>query len=215
MYKKKPFFIVFEGVEGCGKSYQSKKLFNNLKKKKIDTVLTREPGGTKSAELIRNLILKDYFHVSDSEKFDKYTDTLLYLAARNEHVKLKIIPSLKNKKVVICDRFIDSTIAYQVFGKKVKFKFIDNIHKEIIGNLKANLTFVLKVSSTSSKKRLLKRKKKNRYDNFSKSFYAKAQNAFIKIAKNKKNYYVLESSKNDNRLENEILKITKKHLKIK
>ena len=215
MYKKKPFFIVFEGVEGCGKSYQSKKLYNNLKKKKIDTVLTREPGGTKSAELIRNLILKDYFHVSDSEKFDKYTDTLLYLAARNEHVKIKIIPSLKNKKVVICDRFIDSTIAYQVFGKKVKFKFIDNIHKEIIGNLKANLTFVLKVSSTSSKKRLLKRKKKNRYDNFSKSFYAKAQNAFIKIAKNKKNYYVLESSKNDNRLENEILKITKKHLKIK
>ena len=177
--------------------------------------MTREPGGTKSAELIRNLILKDYFHVSDSEKFDKYTDTLLYLAARNEHVKIKIIPSLKNKKVVICDRFIDSTIAYQVFGKKVKFKFIDNIHKEIIGNLKANLTFVLKVSSTSSKKRLLKRKKKNRYDNFSKSFYAKAQNAFIKIAKNKKNYYVLESSKNDNRLENEILKITKKHLKIK
>ena len=186
MYKKKPFFIVFEGVEGCGKSYQSKKLFNNLKKKKIDTVLTREPGGTKSAELIRNLILKDYFHVSDTEKFDKYTDTLLYLAARNEHVKIKIIPSLKNKKVVICDRFIDSTIAYQVFGKKVKFKFIDNIHKEIIGNLKANLTFVLKVSSTSSKKRLLKRKKKNRYDNFSKSFYDKAQNAFIKIAKNKK-----------------------------
>ena len=215
MYKKKPFFIVFEGVEGCGKSYQSKKLFNNLKKKKIDTVLTREPGGTKSAELIRNLILKDYFHVSDTEKFDKYTDTLLYLAARNEHVKIKIIPSLKNKKVVICDRFIDSTIAYQVFGKKVKLKFIDNIHKEIIGNLKANLTFVLKVSSTSSKKRLLKRKKKNRYDNFSKSFYDKAQNAFIKIAKNKKNYYVLESSKNDNRLENEILKITKKHLKIK
>ena len=87
MYKKKPFFIVFEGVEGCGKSYQSKKLYNNLKKKKIDTVLTREPGGTKSAELIRNLILKDYFHVSDSEKFDKYTDTLLYLAARMSMLK--------------------------------------------------------------------------------------------------------------------------------
>jgi len=215
MYKKKPFFIVFEGVEGCGKSYQSKKLLNNLKKKKIDTILTREPGGTKSSELIRNLILKDYFKDSNLEKFDKYTDTLLYLAARNEHVKIKIIPSLKNKKVVICDRFIDSTIAYQVYGKKVKLKFIENIHKEIIGKLKANLTFVLKVSSSSSKKRLLKRKKKNRYDNFSKSFYTKAQNAFLKIAKNKKNYYILESSKNDNHLENKILKITKKHLKIK
>ena len=80
-------------------------------------LLTREPGGTKSAELIRNLILKDYFNKSQKEKFDKYTDTLLYLAARNEHVKNKIIPALKNK-VVICDRFIDSTIAYQVYGKK-------------------------------------------------------------------------------------------------
>ena len=79
MYKKKPFFIVFEGVEGCGKSYQSKKLLNNLRKNKIYSILTREPGGTKSAELIRNLILKDYFNKKNKEKFDKYTDTLLYL----------------------------------------------------------------------------------------------------------------------------------------
>ena len=74
MFKQKQFFIVFEGVEGCGKSYQSKKLFNNLKKK-IKTLLTREPGGTKSAELIRKLILIDYFKKSKSEKFDRYTDT--------------------------------------------------------------------------------------------------------------------------------------------
>ena len=87
MYKKKPFLIVFEGVEGCGKSFQSKKLFNKLNQKKINVVLTREPGGTKSSELIRNLILKDYFQKDIKEKFDKYTDTLLYLAARNEHVE--------------------------------------------------------------------------------------------------------------------------------
>ena len=68
MYKKKPFFVVFEGVEGCGKSYQSKKLLHNLKKKKIKTILTREPGGTKSAELIRNLILKDYFNKNKKRK---------------------------------------------------------------------------------------------------------------------------------------------------
>ena len=86
-------------------------------KKKIPTIITREPGGTKSAELIRNLILKDYFNKSQKDKFDKYTDTLLYLASRNEHVKNKITPALK-KYVVICDRFVDSTIAYQVFGKK-------------------------------------------------------------------------------------------------
>ena len=114
MSKKKPFFIVFEGVEGCGKSYQSKKLFNKLKKKNIASILTREPGGTKSSELIRNLILKDYFEKNSKEKFDKYTDTLLYLAARNEHIKNKIRPALLKKKIVICDRFTDSTLAYQV-----------------------------------------------------------------------------------------------------
>ena len=100
MYKKKPFFIVFEGVEGCGKSFQSKKLFQKLKKEKIDTILTREPGGTKSSELIRNLILKDYFTNNLKDKFDKYTDTLLYLAARNEHVKNKIKPALLKKKLL-------------------------------------------------------------------------------------------------------------------
>ena len=214
MYKKKPFFIVFEGVEGCGKSFQSKKLYINLKKKKISTILTREPGGTKSAELIRKLILNDYFRKSKREKFDKYTDTLLYLAARNEHVKTKILPALQKNKIVICDRFVDSTIAYQVFGKKVDLKFIKNIHKKILKNLKPNITFILKVSPKSSKERLLKRKSRNRYDNFSQSFYSKAQNSFIKIAKSKKNYYILNSSNNDNLLEKKIFNIVSRFLRI-
>ncbi len=214
MYKKKPFFIVFEGVEGCGKSFQSKKLYINLRKKKISTILTREPGGTKSAELIRKLILKDYFGKSKREKFDKYTDTLLYLAARNEHIKTKILPAMKKNKIVICDRFVDSTIAYQVFGKKVDLKFIKNIHKKILKKLKPNITFILKVSPKSSKKRLLKRKSRNRYDNFSQSFYNKAQNSFIKIAKNKKNYYILNSSNNDNLLEKKIFNIVSRYLRI-
>ncbi len=213
MFKRKSLFIVFEGVEGCGKSYQSKKLFSNLKKKKIRTLLTREPGGTESAELIRNLILKDYFNKKTKEKFDKYTDTLLYLASRNEHVKFKIIPALKKKIVVICDRFTDSTIAYQVFGKKVEHKFIQNIHKIILGRIKPDITFLLKVSSKSSKKRLKKRKTRNRYDNFHQSFYNKVQKSFLKISKNKKNYYILDSSKNDNSLEKKILEITLSYLK--
>ena len=215
MYKKKPFFIVFEGVEGCGKSFQSKKLFNKLKKNKVDVLLTREPGGTKSAELIRNLILKDYFTRDRKEKFDKYTDTLLYLASRNEHIKNKIKPALQKNKVVICDRFIDSTIAYQVYGKKVDIKFINNIHKKILQGISPNIVFILKVSSNSSKKRLRKRKSKNRYDNFPQSFYKKAQKSFIRIAKKRKNYYILESSANDNSLENKIFNIIKRHLKLK
>ena len=214
MYKKKPFLIVFEGVEGCGKSFQSKKLFKKLKNKKIASILTREPGGTKTAELIRNLILKDYFNKSGKDKFDKYTDTLLYLAARNEHVINKILPALKKKEVVICDRFIDSTMAYQAYGKKVNFNLINNIHKVILKGLKPNIVFILKVSTNSSKKRLLKRRTKNRYDNFPQSFYTKAQKSFLKIAKNKKNYFVMDSSKNDDNLEKKIFNIVSKKLKI-
>ena len=215
MYKKKAFFIVFEGIEGSGKSYQSKKLLKNLKLKKINSILTREPGGTPSAELIRNLILKDYFSKSSKEKFDRYTDTLLYLAARNEHINLKIKPALKKKKVVICDRFVDSTIAYQVYGKKVNQRFIDSIHKYILSGLKPNLTFVLKVKPSSARRRLLKRRSKNRYDNFNQSFYSLAQKAFLKLAKNKKNYFILDSSKNDKNLEKKIFSITSKYLGVK
>ena len=214
MFKKKPFFIVFEGVEGCGKSYQSKKLVHNLKRKGINSILTREPGGTKSAEKIRSLILKDYFNKKQKEKFDIYTDTLLYLAARNEHIKNKIKPALKKKTVVICDRFIDSTFAYQVYGKKVNKSFIDNIHRFILQGVKSNITFILKVSPKSSKLRLKKRKTKNRYDNFPQSFYTKAQNSFLKLAKNKKNYFVLNSSLNNNDLEKKIFKIVCKYLKV-
>ena len=215
MYKKKPFFIVFEGVEGCGKSYQSQKLKKNLKKKGINSLLTREPGGTRSAESIRRLILTDYFNKGKKEKFDKYTDTLLYLAARNEHIKNKIKPALKKRRVVICDRFIDSTLAYQVYGKQVNRYFIDHIHKFILQGLKPNITFILKVSSQSSKLRLKKRRTKNRYDNFSQSFYTKAQKSFLKLSRNKKNYFVLDSSLNNPDLEKKIFRIVCKYLKIK
>ena len=92
MYKKKSFFVTFEGIEGSGKSYLSQKLFKRLKKKNISVILTREPGGTKVAEKIRKVILEDYFHPDSKEKFNKYTDTLLYLAARNEHILHKIKP---------------------------------------------------------------------------------------------------------------------------
>ena len=214
MFKKKPFFIVFEGVEGCGKSYQSKRLISSLKKKGIKAILTREPGGTRSAESIRSLILKDYFNKGKNEKFDKYTDTLLYLAARNEHIKNKIKPALINKQIVICDRFTDSTLAYQVYGKKVNRKFIDYIHNFILQGVKPNLTFILKVSTKVSKVRLKNRKTKNRYDNFAQSFYTKAQKSFLNISKNKKNYFVLESSLNDTSLEKKIFNIVSNKLKI-
>ena len=100
MPKKKSLFITFEGIEGSGKSYLSKRLYQNLKRKGFSVILTREPGGTRSAEKIRKLILDDYFHPDSKDKFDKYTDTLLYLAARNEHISTKIKPAIEKKKIV-------------------------------------------------------------------------------------------------------------------
>ena len=217
MYKKKFFFIVFEGIEGSGKSYLSKKLYYSLKKKTgLPIILTREPGGTRLAEKIREIILKDYFASNIKEKFHKYTDTLLYLAARNEHLVNVIKPALYKKKIVICDRFVDSTMAYQVYGKKVNKKFIDNIHRIILGKLKADITFVLTVKIGKALDRLKKRKLKNRYDKFSKKFYINAQNSFIKIAKqNKKSYFVFDNSSNDNSIHKKILNIINKKLNVK
>ena len=202
MHKKKPLFVTFEGIEGSGKSYQCRKLYNELRKKNLSVILTREPGGTKSAEKIRKVILDDYFASDSKEKFSKYTDTLLYLAARNEHVQNIIRPAISKKKIVICDRFIDSTLAYQVFGKGVSKNLVDYIHKSILGSIKPDLTFVLKVNISKALQRLKKRKKKNRYDKFSKNFYTKVQNAFIKIAKkNTRRYCIVDNSEDSTKTE--------------
>ena len=214
MFKRKPLLVTFEGTEGSGKSYQCKKLYNELKKRNLPVILTREPGGTRSAETIRDVILKDYFHPDSKEKFDKYTDTLLYLAARNEHIKNKLLPSLKKRKIVICDRFIDSTYAYQVHGKGVSKKLIQSVHKHILRNIKPDLTIILKIKISKALKRLKQRKKKNRYDKFSKNFYLRAQNAFIKIAKrNKKKYLILDNSNDSEIVEkiifNKVMKLIK------
>jgi len=206
MHKKKPLFVTFEGIEGSGKSYQCRKLHKELRKKNLSVILTREPGGTKSAEKIRKVILEDYFASDSKEKFSKYTDTLLYLAARNEHVQNIIRPAISKKKIVICDRFIDSTLAYQVYGKGVSKNFVDSIHKFILGSIKPDLTFVLKVNISKALQRLKKRKEKNRYDKFSKNFYIRVQNAFIKIArKNAKRYCIVDNSEDSTKTESVIL----------
>ena len=215
MYKKKSLFITFEGVEGSGKSYQSKKLFKKIKKLGLPVIFTREPGGTSSAEKIRKVILQDYFHRDSSEKFNKYTDTLLYLASRNEHLENKIKPAIANKKIIICDRFTDSTMAYQVYGKGVNKSLVNSIHKFILGKIRPDITFILKVKITKAMKRLNKRKNKNRYDKFSKNFYSKVQKAFLKIGrKNKKLYFIVDNSEDNENTEKAIfdkfIKIYKK-----
>ena len=202
MRKKKFFFIVFEGIEGTGKSYQIKKLYKNLKNKKFDVIKTREPGGSETAEAIRKVIF-----AKKSAVFDKITDYYLMNAARNEHVKKTLLIAKKQKKIVISDRFTDSTYAYQVVGNKID-KDINAINqKYILKNIKPNLTIVLIANSLAIKTRIKMRKNNNKFDKLKTNFYKKAQNAFLALAKKNKNYVVFDSSKNTPELEKKIFKI--------
>ena len=216
MYKKS-FFIVFEGIEGSGKSYQAKILYKKLKKRFNKVILTREPGGTKGAEIIRKIILKDYFEKNKKIKFDKYTDTLLYLAARNEHLKNKIVPAIKNKKIIICDRFIDSTFAYQVYGKKVSFNFINDIHKQILGKVKPDLTFILDIDVKQGLSRANSRKgNENRFESKGTDFHNLVRDAYLNLAtKNKKRIHVIDASKTITDIYGDIKVIFNKYIKEK
>lgn len=200
MRKKRFFFIVFEGIEGTGKTYQLNKLYNNLKKIGYDLHKTREPGGSKTAESIRNLIFS-----KSSDLFDKITDYYLMIAARNEHIKKTLLPAKKKKKIVISDRFTDSTYAYQVVANKVNNNINTINQKYILNDLKPNLTIVLKSNFKSIYSRIRKRKKINKFDKLKRSFYKKAQNSFLTLANKNKNYLIFESSKNTTDLEKKIL----------
>ena len=188
MYNKKKF-IIFEGIEGSGKSTHSLLLVKKLKFLKIPCIHLREPGGSNEAESIRNFVLKN-----ENKKFDPLTDTLLYLAARNENFLRKLKPFYK-KKIIICDRFIDSTLAYQHYGLGVKKDVINFINKEIMGVIKPDYTFLMYLNVNKSISRISNKKTKNRYDKFKKTFYSKVQNGFLKIAnKNKLKYMIINSS---------------------
>ncbi len=183
---KKPL-IVFEGIEGSGKSYHISNVSKYLKKKKIDHIKLREPGGSVNSEKIRKLILdKDSF-------FNKETDLLLYLAARSENIKL--INKYYGKKVILLDRFSDSTVAYQHFGLGVNLKLINIINQYLLKRIKINFTFLHIVDKKNMSNRLKLRKSLNRYDKFNNVFYQKVQNGFLKLSKkNKKKYLIVDSN---------------------
>jgi len=208
MYKKKFYFVVFEGVEGTGKSFQINKLYKNLKSKKVNTIKTREPGGTRTAEIIRDLIFS-----KNSNLFHKLTDYYLMCAARNEHVQKFLLNAKKQKQIVLCDRFIDSTYAYQVIGNKID-KQINLLNQNyILKNLKPNLTIVLKANFKKIFSRIKKRKKTKKFDKLKINFYKKAQDAYLNKAKNNKKYYIFDSSDNSPKLEKEIFKLILRKLK--
>ena len=183
---KKPV-IVFEGIEGSGKTHHISFISKYLKKHKIPFIKIREPGGSLNSEKIRKLIL------NSSSKFNSTTDLLLYLASRSENIDL--LKKNYKKKVILIDRFTDSTIAYQHYGFGVNLNLIKIINKYVLNNFKIDFTFLNLVSYKNMQKRLKLRYSLNRYDKFKKDFYNKVQKGFIKLSlKNKRKYLLIDSN---------------------
>ena len=178
----KKLIIVFEGIEGAGKSYHINKVAKYLKKIKKNFIQIREPGGSINSEKIRKLIL------NNKSTFNKYTDLLLYLSARSENMEL--LKKNLGKKIILIDRFTDSTIAYQHYGMGVNLKLINDMNTFLLKGIKVDFTFLNTVSQKNMKNRLLKRKRLNRYDKFNYNFYQRVQNGFIKILNKDSNKYM-------------------------
>ena len=183
---KKPI-IVFEGIEGSGKSFHIKNISNHLKNKNIKFIQIREPGGNKNSEKIRKLIL------DNKSTFNENTDLLLYMSARSENIKL--IKENIGKKIILIDRFTDSTVAYQHYGMGVDLKFIKTINNFLLRDIKITYTFLNLVNQNNMRQRLAKRKTLNRYDKFDTIFYKKVQKGFLKIVeKNPRKYMKIDSN---------------------
>tara|TARA_B100000482_G_C12548109_1_gene275035 strand:- start:270 stop:884 length:615 start_codon:yes stop_codon:yes gene_type:complete len=178
--------IVFEGIEGSGKSHHISVVSKYLNKKKINHIRIREPGGNPNSEKIRKLIL------NNKSTFNKNTDLLLYMAARSENID--IIKKSFKKRIILIDRFTDSTIAYQHYGMGVNLNLIETLNKTLLRNINVSFTFLNIVNQKNLQKRLKQRKSLNRYDKFEMSFYNKVQRGFIKLSKKQKNKYQLINS---------------------
>ena len=186
----KPRFISFEGGEGSGKSTQIKLLAKKLSKYG-DVITTREPGGTIEAEIIRNLLVR-----GEKNKWSGVVETLLLYAARKDHIDKVIVPNLKNNKWVLCDRFKESTIVYQGYGKNVDIKLIKKLDKLITDNLTPSLTFILDIDPKIGLKRSIRKANtETRYEKMSLSFHNKIRKAFKKIAStNKRNFKLINAN---------------------
>ena len=179
--------IVFEGIEASGKSHHISVVANYLKNKKISFIKLREPGGSQNSEKIRRLIL------NKKTKFNKETDLLLYLASRSENIEL--INKFYKKKVVLIDRFVDSTIAYQHYGMGIDKKIINSANRFLLKKINVKFTFLNIVNKKNLRLRLNKRKSLNRYDKFKLNFYDKVQKGYLKIARsNPKSYKLINSN---------------------
>lgn len=199
MRSKKGTFISFEGPEASGKSSQILLLKKYLIKNKISHLITREPGGTKIAEQLRDLILSNKSNIDNTEEI------LLLMAARYNHINNIILPNLKKGKIVITDRFADSTFVYQGFVNNFGISNAKKMHKELLNNFFPDHTFIFNIQIKEIIKRLKQRKKKNKYDKIDYNFHKKVISGYKKISKSKR-YINIDASLSKNTIHQNILK---------
>ena len=192
-------FITFEGIDASGKSTQIKIIYKILKKKNKKVFLTREPGGTILAEKIRNLII--------NSNFTPLTELMLFYAARYDHFK-KINYYLKKKYIVLCDRYIHSTYAYQHHEQKIDKKLINFLQNIIGKNSYPDLTFLIDLPTVLAKKRIkLRRKSKDKFDNYDLKKLNIIRKAFLKEKKKDKKIFLINGALTKNQVTNQITKI--------
>lgn len=202
-------FITFEGIDYSGKSTQARNLYSYLQKKKLKTILLREPGGTKISEKVREILL-DREHL----EMTPLTEYLLFSASRSQLVSQVIKPYLAKDYVVICDRYYDSSSAYQGFGGKVDLRKIFSVNDFATESLKPDLTFLIDISPAEAFRRAEKRSgSKDRMENKDLKFYNRVNKGFQQLAnKNKKRFVVLNGTLSEEQIFNRITEIVDKRI---
>lgn len=173
----KGLFITFEGIEGCGKSTQVQKLKEHLEAHGHRVDLTREPGGTPIGEAIRKILLEPA-----NTAMTATTELLLYQAARAQHVAERIRPALEQGTIVLCDRFVDSTTAYQGAGRGLPLHEIERLHGLATANLAPDLTIVLDLPAEEGLKRAMNAREFDRIEREAIDFHREVRQAFLRIA---------------------------------
>lgn len=192
-------FITFEGIEGSGKTTQIMMLKDYLLEKNYQVKITREPGGTFIGDQIRKILLND-----NNKNISRETELLLYAACRVQHIKEVIIPALKEDKVVLCDRFSDSTLAYQGYGRNIDLELIKRLNKIASGNIKPDLTILLDLDASEGLKRAKKRnsekavsEREERFEKETLEFHKRTRIGFLELARNnQERIKVIDGSRN-------------------
>ena len=213
-------FITFEGLDGSGKSTQIAKLARGLRTRGVSVIITREPGGTTTGEKIREVILH-----SATSGLSPYAEMALMFASRAQHIHEVILPALAEGRVVLCDRFTDSTEAYQGGGRKLGSKPVLQLHELLCGNLQPDLTILLdnEVSATVDRARRRNRQRKqkrpdkdeNRFEQESRAFFGRVRQAYLAIATRESNrVHVVDARGTPRETHAVIMELVRKKLKV-